>query len=182
MPSNALGFQDRRLRSLRRLGQRIDARLVRLLGAEAPPREQPRRLPEQHWTPTRLAINLLLRRPTLANAAGAHDELAESGIPGIDLLLKLLDRIHENPQISTQNLLARFRGDEHEGHLYKLAAMEPPIEDDDSLERMFMDCLHRLQKQYIDLRRKRLIGKLQSGEALSEAEKLEHRKLFTGQI
>jgi hypothetical protein len=59
--------------------------------------------------------------------------------------------------------------------------MDPPIEDDDSLERMFADCLQRLQKQYIDHRQKRLITKLQSGEALSEAEKLEHKKLFTNQ-
>jgi hypothetical protein len=58
--------------------------------------------------------------------------------------------------------------------------MEPPAEDE-SLERMFTDCLQQLQKQYIVQRRKRLIGKLQSGEVLTEAEKLEHKKLFTNQ-
>ena len=110
----------------------------------------------------------------------SQDELADSGIPGVNLLLKILDRIHEDPQISTQNLLDRFQGDEHEAHLYRLAAMEPPAEDD-SLERMFTDCLQQLRKQYIGERRKRLIGKLQAGEALSEAEKLEHRKLFSSQ-
>jgi hypothetical protein len=60
--------------------------------------------------------------------------------------------------------------------------MEPPIENDESLELMFTDCLQRLQKQYIDHRQKRLITKLQSGETLSESEKLEHRKLFTKQV
>ena len=44
---------------------------------------------------------------------------------------------------------------------------------------MFADCLQSLQKQYIDHRQKQLITKLQSGETLSEAEKLEHKKLFT---
>jgi len=164
-----------------RLGQKIDGRMLRLLGEDKPARPAPTRLPEQHWTPTRLAINLLLKKPALANATATHHELADSDIPGVDLLLKILDRIHDEPEISTQNLLDRFRGDDHETHLYKLAMMEPPIEDDESLERMFADCLQSLQKQYIDHRQKRLIAKLQSGETLSEAEKLEHRKLFTNQ-
>jgi DNA primase len=137
------------------------------------------RLPEQHWTPTRLAINLLLKKPTLGESTGTHNELADSGIKGVDLLLRILDFIHDEPGISTQNLLARFSGDDHEPHLYKLAAMEPPVENDESLERMFADCLQSLQKQYIHQRQKQLINKLQSGEVLSEAEKQEHRKIFT---
>ncbi|MFT5659372.1 MAG: DNA primase, partial [Gammaproteobacteria bacterium] len=37
--------------------------------------ENPTRLnrPEQHWTPTRLAINLLLQKPSLADTTGTHD-------------------------------------------------------------------------------------------------------------
>jgi len=164
-----------------RLGQKIDGRMLRLLGADKPEPPARNRLPEQHWTPTRLAINLLLKKPALANGSGALHELAESDIPGIDLLLKILDRIHDEPAISTQNLLDRFRGDEHEKHLYKLAMMEPPVENDESLERMFADSLQNLQKQYIVHRRQQLISKLQAGEGLSEAEKREHRKLFTNQ-
>jgi DNA primase len=164
-----------------RLGQKIDGRMLRLLGADKPEKPARTQLPEQHWTPTRLAINLLLKKPALANATGTHHELADSDIPGVDLLLKILDRIHDEPEISTQNLLDRFRGDDHESHLYKLAMMEPPVEDDESLKRMFTDCLQSLQKQYIDHRQKALITKLQSGEGLSETEKLEHKKLFTNQ-
>ncbi len=164
-----------------RLGQKIDGRMLRLLGADKPEQPARTRLPEQHWTPTRLAINLLLKKPALASATGAHHELADSGIPGVDLLLKILDRIHDEPEISTQNLLDRFRGDENESHLYKLAMMEPQAEDDASLERMFADSLQNLQKQYIVHRRQQLISKLQAGESLSEAEKREHKKLFTNQ-
>jgi DNA primase len=164
-----------------RLGQKIDGRMLRLLGEDKPRQQARSRQPEQHWTPTRLAINLLLTKPALALATGTHDELAESNIPGVDLLLKILDRIHDEPDITTQNLLDRFKDDDHEAHLYKLAAMEPPIENDESLDRMFADCLQSLRKQYIDHRQKLLITKLQSGEALSESEKLEHKKLFTNQ-
>ncbi len=164
-----------------RLGQKIDARMLRLLGEDKPVSKALPRQPETHWTPTRLAINLLLQKPALAVATGTHHELSDSAIPGVDLLLRILDCIHDEPEISTQNLLDRFRGDEHEGHLYKLAAMEPPVENDESLDRMFADCLQQLQKQYIKHRQKLLIAKLQAGEALSDAEKLEHRKLFTNQ-
>jgi DNA primase len=149
------------------------------LGEDKPAKRAHSQLPEQHWTPTRLAINLLLKKPALGISTGTHNELADSGIPGVDLLLKILDILHEEPAISTQNLLARFSGDDHETHLYKLAAMEPPVENDESLELMFADCLQSLQKQYIHHRQKQLIAKLQSGQALTEAEKSEHRKLFT---
>ena len=162
-----------------RLGQKIDGRMLRLLGEDRQPAATPQRLPEQHWTPTRLAINLLLKKPALGATLGTQNELADSGIAGVDLLLRILDIIHEEPGVSTQNLLDRFRGDDHESHLYKLAAMEPPVENDETLERMFGDCLQSLQKQYIHHRQKQLIARLQSGEALSEAEKQEHRKLFT---
>jgi len=57
--------------------------------------------------------------------------------------------------------------------------MDPPVENDESLDRMFADCLQSLQKQYIHHRQKLLIAKLQSGETLSEAEKQEHRELFS---
>jgi DNA primase len=117
-----------------RLGQKIDGRMLRLLGEDKPRQQARGRQPEQHWTPTRLAINLLLTRPALALTTGTHDELTESDIPGVDLLLKILDRIHDEPDITTQNLLDRFKGDDHETHLYKLAAMEPPIENDESLD------------------------------------------------
>ncbi len=164
-----------------RLGQRVDGRMLRLLGAE-PERESARpRLPEHHWTPTRLAINLLLKNPALGRDVAIPHEFADGGIPGVDLLLRILDIVHDESEIATAALLDRFRGDQHEGHLYKLAAMEPQADDEASLERMFADCLQRLQKQYIDHRQKRLIAKLKAGEALSDEEKLEHKKLFTKQ-
>ena len=154
--------------------------MLRLLGEDRPAPPAAPRAPESHWTPTRLAINLLLRQPSLALEVGRLDDIAEADIAGIDLLLRLLDTIQDDPGIRTAALLDRFRGDAHENHLYRLAAMEPPVADDDSLQRMFADCLQQLQKQYIDHRRKRLIAKLQAGDALSEAEKREHRQLFSG--
>ena len=155
------------------LAVKLDNRLLEILGHQKPAPERSLKLPDQHWTPTRLAINLLLLKPSLADNTGAHHELAETDIPGVDLFLQLLDHIHEEPGISTQNLLDRFRGNEHETHLYKLAAMQPAMENEESIDRMFENCLQRLQEKYIKGRRTILIQKLQRGETLSDAEKQE---------
>ncbi len=162
-----------------RLGRKIDTRMLRLLGEDKIPKSNAPKLPDQRWTATRLAINLLLQKPGLANTTTTHHALAETDIAGVNLLLKLLDQIHDEPGISTQNLLDRFKGDENESHLYTLAAMDPPIENDESLEKMFNDCLQQLEIKYIGHRKKLLIDKLQSGKTLSETEMLEHKKLFT---
>jgi len=163
----------------RQLSVQLDSRLLGILGHEKQEINTATRIPEQRWTPTRLAINLLLQKPSLADNTGALHELAETSIPGVDLLLQLLDQIHEEPGISTQNLLDRFRGNENETHLYKLAAMQPAMDDEQGLEQMFEDCLRRLQSNYTDHRIKILIGKMQAGEPLSDPEKHELKKLST---
>jgi len=156
-----------------------DARLQKLLSRNNNNHETRILAPEQTWTPTRLAINLLLQKPALAHGVGNQYELSETKIPGIELLLKILDRIQDEPDISTQNLLQRFQGDAHESHLYQLAAMRPQIEDEASLDKMFQDCLNRLQNEYIKYRRNLLIKKLQSDGSISESEKTELKQLFT---
>jgi DNA primase len=163
----------------RQLSVQLDSRLLGILGHEKQVPNTATRIPEQRWTPTRLAINLLLQKPSLADNTGAHHELAETSIAGVDLLLQLLDQIHEEPGISTQNLLDRFRGNENEAHLYKLAAMQPAMDDEQGIEQMFEDCLRRLQSGYTDHRIKILIGKMQAGESLSDSEKQELKKLST---
>ena len=163
----------------RRLSIPLDNRLLKGLGENPGQLQQKTVIPENRWTPTKLAINLLLQKPQLGWNTGALYHLSDAKIPGVELLLQLLDVIHEEPDISTQNLLDRFKQSEHEAHLYQLAAVQPAMETEESIDLMFKDCLQRLQNKYIVLRREQLIHKLQSGEALSEAEKLEHKQLFT---
>jgi len=163
----------------RQLSVQLDSRLLNILG-ETPAQKEPRTvIPENRWTSIKLAVNLLLLKPHLANQAGSQNHLTDVNIPGSDLLLQLLDTIHDEPGISTQNLLDRFKGSDHETHLYQLAAVQPAMESEESIDLMFSDCLQQLQTQYIKLRQKQLIDKLQSGEPLTEVEKLEHKQLFT---
>ncbi len=138
-----------------------------------------RNIPGQHWTPTRLAINLLLQKPELASAAGNLEDLAVINIPGIDLLLQILDQIHEQPDISTQNLLSRFAGHENEGNLYKIAAMTPAmLNETDEIKPMFDDAIKKLRPKYAESRFQKLQEKLMSGHKLDENELHEYRQIL----
>ena len=157
----------------------LDNRLMLSLG-ETGKGEKPRTIiPENRWTPVKLAINLLLQKPQLGRGVGAQNHLAEASLAGVDLLLQILDIVQEEPDISSQNLLSRFDESDHKQHLYQLAAVQPAMESDENIDLMFSDCLQRIQNKYISDRREQLIRKLQSGEALTDAEKLEHKQLFT---
>ncbi len=160
------------------LSVELDARLLQVIGGKAISATEKEKIPEQHWTPTRLAINLLIHKPTLADLAGNLEELAESDIPGIRLLLQILDYIHEQPEISTQNLLARFLGHENETHLYKISAMTPAmLNEEDDIKPMFEDTIKRLRAKYTENRFRKLQQKLLAGQQLDENEKQEYRQL-----
>jgi len=172
-------LKDQILRDVeKRLSLELDARLLQIIGGEISSASVKNVIPEQHWTPTRLAINLLLQQPRLALSAGNLDELLETDIPGVELLLHILDHIHEQPDISTQNLLARFAGHDHEEHLYKIAAMTPAMQNEnDQIEPMFLDAIGRLRQKYAEMRFHKLNQKLLSGGQLDEFEKQEYRLL-----
>ncbi len=157
----------------------LDNRLLLNLGETRNAEKSRTIIPENRWTAVKLAINLLLQKPQLGLGVGAQNHLAEASLPGVDLLLQLIDVIQEEPDITPQNLLSRFESSDHRLHLFQLAAVQPAMENDESIDLMFSDCLQRLQNKYIDLRRKQLIQKLQSGEQLTETEKIEHKQLFT---
>ncbi|MCP4492933.1 MAG: DNA primase [Gammaproteobacteria bacterium] len=157
----------------------LSPRILKSLNAHHPTPSFNQVIPENRWTPIKLAINLLLQKPQLGNQSGTQNHLADAGIPGVDLLLQLLDVIHEEPDISTQNLLDRFKGNDHESHLYQLAAVQPAMENEESIDLMFEDSMQALQNKYITQRRTQLIAKLQTGDILTDDERLEHKQLFT---
>ena len=83
------------------------------------------RLPK--YTKTRLAIALLLREPNLAHKALPREDLAHlNAVPGIPLLIQLLEIIEENPDLASAALIERFRGHEAYPHLQKLLEWDPP--------------------------------------------------------
>lgn len=79
------------------------------------------------YTKTRLAIALLLREPKLAHKALPREDLAHlDAVPGIPLLIQLLEIIEDNPGLTPAALIERFRGQEAYAHLQKLLEWDPP--------------------------------------------------------
>lgn len=79
------------------------------------------------YTKTRLAIALLLREPGLAKFALPIEDLAHlNSVPGIPLLIQMLEIIENNHELSSIALLERFRQEEAHPHLQKLLEWDPP--------------------------------------------------------
>lgn len=162
----------------KRLSIELDAGLLQIIGERGVSTSANIHIPEQHWTPTRLAINLLLQKPSLAESAGNLEELSEADIPGLGLLLQILDQIYEQPDISTQNLLSRFSGHEHEDHLFQIASMTPAMQNEEcDIQPMFDDAIKKLRNRYSENRFNNLQQKLLSGRQLNENEIQEYRQL-----
>ena len=101
------------------------------------------------YTKTRLAIALLLREPRLAKFALPIEDLTRLNVvPGIPLLIQMLDIIENNSEISSIVLLERFRGEDAYPHLQKLLEWDPP--DMANREASFRGTMNRLQD---DIRR-----------------------------
>jgi DNA primase len=99
-------------------------------------------------------------------------------LPGVPLLLELIETLEENPHLTTGALLERFRDHESGRHLAKLAA-EDIATLDEGLEVEFRDSLEKLQRLAEDQRFAELARKGRQGQ-LSDAEKREFARLSGG--
>jgi DNA primase len=175
IPSDALQLQlIERLAQESRTSQEAISRLIDDTGrsvSSAPMRHGPR------WNPVRLAVNLLLHRPELAQHVDGLEDLNDVDVPGISLLRRLLEVLGENPHITLAAILERFRGMEEAEHLARLAEWDPPGSPEE-MPRMLDDCLSRLRAVGDDQRAERLLRKSREGSGLDEAEKAELRRLL----
>ncbi len=126
----------------------------------------------------RKVITWLLNYPSLGRGGMATVHLRSLELPGVPLLLELIETLDESPNLTTGALLERFRDHESGRHLAKLAAEEiAPL--DEGLEREFKDSLEKLQRLAEDQRFAELARKERQGQ-LSDAEKGEFARLSGG--
>lgn len=121
-------------------------------------------------------ISKLLHDPRLARPAIDTARLAALSLPGIPLLVEILDLLAENPNISTGALLEHFRDRESGEYLAKLAAQAPPVLTEGlepELSAAFDKLLRLLDKQ----RHAYLMWKLEQS-VLTEEERQELRLLL----
>ncbi|MCW8899743.1 MAG: DNA primase [Gammaproteobacteria bacterium] len=132
-------------------------------------------------SPVRKAITLLLYQPSLAQhwlqRNSDYNELAKLDLPGMDLLLEVLEILRNSPNLSTSALIERWRQTPTANHLAKLASWQPELDDYEALEIEFSALMDALNKQSVDHRYDDLQAKLDHG-TLNEAEMAEYKMLL----
>jgi len=124
----------------------------------------------------RQAVTLLLHRPQLAQGVPRKPEWRALEVPGMDLLLALLEFLRARPHVSTGAILEHWR-ERPEGQALARLAATPPGVPEDGLEAEFSGALARLREQWIDRRTQALL-ELSHRRALDEAEKSELKQLL----
>jgi DNA primase len=99
-------------------------------------------------TPVRLAIALLLNRPDLAQKVDDTERFKSLSVPGLALLLELIEILKNKPHVqSAALLLSRYEGTETGKILDQLAQWKPEYAED-LFEAEFLDILERLKKRH----------------------------------
>ncbi len=132
-------------------------------------------------TPIRKAITYLLHQPAIAkswNDTGRNtDVLKTIDLPGMDLLLEVLEILRMSPDLSTSALIERWRETPSGNHLAKLASEQPELDDSAALIVEFIAIMDALLKQSVDLRYDDLQAKLDHS-TLNESEMAEYKMLL----
>lgn len=145
------------------------------------PARQSAKKTKSSMTPVRKAIIYLLHQPSIAKSwmdTGRDTEVLKTlDLPGMDLLLEVLEILRVRPDLSTSALIERWRETPSGSHLAKLAAEQPELDDSAALEIEFIAIMDALKKQSVDLRYDDLQAKLDHG-TLDDAEMGEYKMLL----
>ncbi len=165
---------------LEKLG-RVELSLPKSTQATASRRLKTSRQTKALISPVRKAITYLLHQPTVAknwiDTGKNTDILKNIDLPGMDLLLEVLEILKINPDLSTSALIERWRETPSARHLAKLASEQPELDDSAALEIEFIAIMDSLIKQSIDHRYDDLQAKLDHS-TLDEAEMAEYKRLL----
>jgi DNA primase len=128
-------------------------------------------------SPLATAISVLVQHPQLAAGLDLPAAVVDThNDPGVQLLAKVHGLARENPQLTTASLIERFRGDEQQPTLEKLASRNHLV-DDDGLEIFLAETLATLASQSIDDTIAELL-RLASERELSGIEKQQLGELY----
>ncbi|MDH5182853.1 MAG: DNA primase [Gammaproteobacteria bacterium] len=145
----------------------------------AKPRPQSGMSQREGVSPMRTVIRGLLHAPELAMEVGPALRFEELSLPGMGLMIEMVEMVQANPNINLAVLLEHWRGTEHEKALQKLV-VEELLLDAEQLKNDFLGALQRLDQQRVAVRQEALLEKSRYGE-LSQEEKQELNRLLSGQ-
>jgi DNA primase len=156
-----------------RLADRLE--ILPAATASRPPPKKPMQKSGQR-SPVRQALELLLYQPSLAMDINQTAILQHCDVPGVPLLLEVIELLQKQPELSTGALLEHWRGREESQFLYKLAHWAPPLDDLELLADL-QGHLNEIQRQYIE-NRIEFLDTEQKHRQLSSAEKREYGELL----
>lgn len=124
-------------------------------------------------TPVRKALAILLRDPGLLSRVRIPKDIEMLEMPGVGLLMDVIDTINGQADVRGAALLERMR--DHDGfeHLKKLSAWEPDERMQSKLADELQDSLQRLRQRRI----KQRLAQLEAQNRMNDEEKQEHREL-----
>ena len=126
-------------------------------------------------SPVRMAITLLLQHPKLQQDLGPFDKIATLELPGIKILVQILETLQQNPHLNTAALLERSRGTDSAEHLQRLAQQILPLTAIE-LKHELVGIVQQLQKQAVEQRKAYL--ELKHPSQLTDEEKAEIRNQY----
>ncbi len=120
-------------------------------------------------TPVRRAIALLLYCSELARDAGDMSRFHNLSVPGLPLLVELVELLQGNPHLTLGTVLENYRDTETGRLLERMATWQPEIPDH-LLKGEFLGALSQLEQRYSV--EKQLLDKLAKGELNPEEREL----------
>ena len=142
--------------------------------ADRPHRQRPR---DSSRSPVRVAVRLLLEQPELCLQVTRPCEFKDLDLPGVPLLVELLELLWVHPHLSMGGILEHWRGRPEQQHLAKLATQ--PLElPEDGFSEEFCGAVQRLREQRTSQRAEQLLFK-ERQTRLTDSEKSELTQLLT---
>ena len=173
-------FKQMMLTRLAEIAQMVPSTLSKLVETGTQYKYQGNQGAKHHdrTTPSliRNGVTLLIQHPSLAQLAGNPRRLEGLHIPGIKLLIELLELLQTNPHLSTGAIIEHWRETDEGRTLAKLATREYLISQD-ALEREFCDMIQRVEQHHHRQRIEYLSNK--PLKELTSQEKSELRQLLT---
>ena len=124
----------------------------------------------------RVAIEILLYQPALAQQVSDAPTLAKLDVPGAGLLVQMLELLQAHPHLNTAALLEHWRESQEGKYLAKLAQWQPEVPA--GVEAKLQGALQRLAGQYHEQRVEDLLHQ-ERLEGLNDTEKAELRRLLS---
>ena len=128
----------------------------------------------------RQAIGILIQHPKLANELQDIPRLDQVRLKGTDLLQEMIDQVHQQPEMSSAQLLERWRNTEQYTPLLKLAGWQHDVADE-NLESHFVDTIVQILSKHLELRLEQLSHKSRV-EGLTSEERQEYAHLIANEL